>query len=241
MATATALSPKNLSVERLPLLAGISPTDFGTIIASAREKCFRRRQVIFWEGDPVEQAVMLLSGSVKITQLGFGGGEVILRICGPGDVVSGFQPSAHSNHVFTAQSVQPSAALVWQVATFWTLLEHFPVFRRNAVHAVEQRLQESEQRFREVSTERVCSRLSSKLIRLSNRLGRTSNGTSKISLSRVELAQLTGTTLFTISRLLCQWQTLGIVRVGREEVHVRDFDALMQLSRNGLESQSRTG
>jgi CRP-like cAMP-binding protein len=189
-----------LSVERLPLLAGISPTDFGTVIASAREKCFRRRQVIFWEGDPVEQAVMLLSGSVKI-----------------------------------------AAALVWQVATFWTLLEHFPVFRRNAVHALEQSLQELEQRFREVSTERVCSRLSSELIRLSNRLGRTSNGTSKISLSRVELAQLTGTTLFTISRLLCQWQTLGIVRVGREEVHVRDFDALMQLSRNGLESQSRTG
>ena len=232
MATATPLSQKNASVERLPLLEGISPTAFGTIIASAREKCFKRRQVIFLEGDPVEQVVMLLSGSVKIMQLGFCGGEVILRICGPGDVVSGFQPSVHSNHVFTAQVVQPSAALVWQVATFWNLLEQFPVFRRNAVHALEQRLEELEQRFREVSTEKVCSRLSSELIRLSKRLGGANNGMSKISLSRAELAQLTGTTLFTISRLLRQWQTLGIVRIGREEVHVRDFDALTLLSRN---------
>ena len=232
LATAPPLSPKIASVQRLPLLAGISPTDFGTILASSREKCFRRHQVIFLEGDPVEQVVMLLSGSVKITQLGFGGSEVILRICGPGDVVGGFQPSARSNHIFTAEAVQPSAALVWQVATFKNLLEHFPVFRRNAVHALEQRLHELEQRFREVSTQRVQSRLSSELIRLSNRLGRASNGTSKISLSHSELAQLTGTTLFTISRLLRQWQILGIVRVGREEVYVRDFDALTRLSRN---------
>lgn len=230
--TAPPLSERIVSVQRLPLLAGISQTELETIVASAREKSFTRREVILLEGDLVEQVVMLMSGSVKITQLCFGGDEVILRICGPGDMVSGFQAFAHSNHVFTAQAVQPSAALVWQVATFWNLLERFPVFRRNAVHALEQRLQELEERFREVSTERVCSRLSSELIRLSNRLGRASNGTSKISLSRAELAQLTGTTLFTISRLLRRWQALGIVRIGREEVHVRDFDALTRLSRN---------
>jgi len=88
-----------------------------------------------------------------------------------------------------------------------------------------------EQRFREVSTEKVGSRLSSELVRISDRLRRTpDNGHLEITLSRAELAQLTGTTLFTVSRLLCQWQTQGIVRVRRESVLVQDFAALAQIS-----------
>jgi len=99
------------------------------------------------------------------------------------------------------------------------------------VRALEERLLEMEQRFREVSTEKVGSRLSSELVRISDRLRRSpDNGHLEITLSRAELAQLTGTTLFTVSRLLCQWQTQGIVRVRRESVLVQDFAALAQIS-----------
>ena len=99
------------------------------------------------------------------------------------------------------------------------------------MRALEERLLEMEQRFREVSTEKVGSRLSSELVRISDRLRRTpDNGHLEITLSRAELAQLTGTTLFTVSRLLCQWQTQGIVRVRRESVLVQDFAALAQIS-----------
>jgi CRP-like cAMP-binding protein len=99
------------------------------------------------------------------------------------------------------------------------------------VQALEERLLEMEQRFREVSTEKVGSRLSSELVRISDRLRRgADNGRVEITLSRAELAQLTGTTLFTVSRLLCQWQTQGIVRVRRESVLVQDFAALAQIS-----------
>jgi CRP/FNR family transcriptional regulator, nitrogen oxide reductase regulator len=87
-----------------------------------------------------------------------------------------------------------------------------------------------EQRFRGVATEKVGSRLSSELIRLSDQIARSSTGDLEITLSRAELAQLTGTTLFTVSRLLCQWQTLGIVKIRREAVLVQDVDALSRLS-----------
>jgi hypothetical protein len=39
---------------------------------------------------------------------------------------------------------------------------------------------------------------------------------------REELAQLTGTTLFTVSRILSQWGKLGFVMPRREGVLVRD-------------------
>jgi predicted transcriptional regulator len=56
------------------------------------------------------------------------------------------------------------------------------------------------------------------------------NGHQEICLSRQELAQLTGTTLATVSRHLCRWQSLGIVSIGREMVQVRDLTALTEVS-----------
>lgn len=158
------------------------------------------------------------------------GNEVILRLHGVGEVVDAFCVCANRKHFSTARAVQSTTALVWDGATFEKLLEQFPALRRNTVRALEERLQEMEQRFREISTEEVSSRLSSELIRLTNRLGDAVKGYREIRLSRAELAQLTGTTLFTVSRLLCLWQKWGIVTIGREAVRVRDLAALTQLS-----------
>ena len=93
-----------------------------------------------------------------------------------------------------------------------------------------------DQRFREISTEKVAPRLSSQLVRLSSQVGKRVNGHVAISLSRAELAQLTGTTLFTVSRLLCQWETQGIVCNGRECVLLRDLTALEGLSQGESEA-----
>jgi len=216
METATSPCEKFAFVQKLTVFSDISPADCRTIISTAREKRFSRRGTIFFEGDPVGEVLLLLSGCVKITRLGFAGAEVILRLSGVGDIVSGFcWQGTNCGHCSTARAIRPSTALVWEAATFEKLLDRFPAFQRNTLRALEERLQELEQRFREVSTDKVGSRLGSELIRLSNRLGRAS-GNEEIGLSRSELAQLTGTTEFTVSRLLTRWQKLGIVSSRRE-------------------------
>jgi CRP/FNR family transcriptional regulator, nitrogen oxide reductase regulator len=225
------LSERIKSAKQFALFAEVAPAEFELIIGAAREKRFDRRETIFSEGDPVRHVTMVVSGIVKVTQMGLNGNEVILRLNAAGEIVGSYRVCVNCSHCATAQAVQPCVALVWDAAVFEKLLARIPTFRRNTVRALEERLLEMEQRFREVSTEKVGSRLSSELVRLSDRLRRcTENGLLEITLSRAELAQLTGTTLFTVSRLLCQWQTQGIVRVRRESVLVQDFAALAQIS-----------
>jgi len=226
------MKEKGSVVHGLPLFADVPPADCASIISAAREKSFARKQIIFAAGNPVRQVIMLVSGCTKVTQTGLNGNEVILRLNGAGEIVGSFRLCAQCYHCSTAQAVQSSKALVWDAVDFEKLLVRFPAFRRNTLRALEERLREMEERFREVSTEKVGSRLSSELIRLSDRLGRPVNGQQEITLSRAELAQMTGTTLFTVSRLLCQWQTLGIVTIRREGVLVRDLTALAQLSQS---------
>ena len=79
------------AVEAAPLFIGVSSEDFRRISAAARLKQFARGEMLYLEGNTVEQVFLLISGSVKITQLGPRGIEVILRLGSPGgifDVVS---------------------------------------------------------------------------------------------------------------------------------------------------------
>lgn len=231
----TSPSAQTLIIEGLRLFADVSPADCNTIISCAHEKRFCRRQTIFFIGDPIEHVFLLLSGCVKITQQNASGDEVILRLAGSGEVVGAIRLGSDRKYGSTAQVVQTCTALVWNTATFGKLLQHFAPFGRNMFYALEECLEEMEQRFREISTENVASRVSSELIRLSRHLTCDENGHLEICLTRTELAQLTGTTLSTMSRLLCRWQALGIVKLGREAVKVNDFAALVHSSTQDAE------
>jgi CRP-like cAMP-binding protein len=227
------VNQRAISVQRFALFSGIPLADCIKIISTAQEKHFSRRQTIFFEGDPIRHIVFLLSGCVKVTQFGPNGQEVILRLNGPGEMVGMIGLHAKGSHSSTARTVQMATALVWEATHFEAVSERYPLLRRNTARVLEQRLHELEQRFREVSTEKVSPRLSSQLLRLLPQVGKRVNDEVEIGLSREELAQLTGTTLFTVSRLLSQWELQGIVSNGREMVLVRNVQALTELAQGG--------
>jgi CRP-like cAMP-binding protein len=122
---------------------------------------------------------------------------------------------------------------VWEASVFESISDRIPSLRRNTARILGERLQEMEERFREISTQKVAPRLSHQLIRLLKQLGRGTDQSVEIGLSREELAQLTGTTLFTVSRLLSQWEKQGIVSSRREAVVVCNVQALAALSEEG--------
>ena len=220
-------------IQRIPIFANLSAADSNAILSAAHEKEFGRRQAIFVEGAPCRQVLLLLTGCVKTTQLGPTGCEVILRLNGPGELIGAVESYLGNNNLVTARTTQTTTALVWEASTFEAVSDRFPVLRRNTARLLGFRLQELEERFREISTQKVAPRLSQQLIRLSNQLRQHSQGVLEIGLSREELAQLTGTTLFTVSRLLCQWERQGIVSTRREAVVVRNLKALMEMSEAG--------
>jgi CRP-like cAMP-binding protein len=108
-------------------------------------------------------------------------------------------------------------------------LEQFPLIRRNIAAILSERLSELEERFREIATEKVGPRVAHELGRLFKKIGKPLDGGFEINLSREELAQMTGTTLFTVSRLLSAWEQQGFVCPRREAVLVRNVQGLLEL------------
>jgi len=227
-------SRKVMLVQCSPLFANIPTADCQEIVAAARESEFSRRVIIFLEGDPIRHLTLLTSGSAKVIKPGRNGLEVISRNAGPGDVIELTGLLAEDRHCSMAQARKGSTALIWEASAFRALENRFPALRHNMLKVVAQHLQELEDRYCEISTEKVATRLGHQMLRLFNQLGRpvNGNGTLRINLSREELAQLTGTTLYTVSRLLSKWKERGVLTAGRRCVYLHNIQGLREFAEN---------
>ena len=217
-------------VQFAPLFSGILPEDYRRISAVARVQEFRRRESLYLEGDAVEQVFLLISGFVKTTQLGPGGTEVTLRVGAPGDVLGAVNLFTSGRHTTTAQALRMGYAVVWESRVFKSLVESLPVVHLNMIRLAGEHLQELEQRFRELATERVAARVARQLVRLQEQIGRPVNDSVEIGLSGEDVAQMTGTTLFTISRLLGFWEARGLVNLRLNSVTICDVESLRKIS-----------
>ena len=204
------------------LCDGLSRDEVLKIAACARPKAFARDESLFMQGQPARCLVLIRTGSVKITQISSNGSEVILWMYGRGNVVGVLSDPNGDCHPSSARAMEPTTALVWDGSSLQSLMESCPRIRQNLSQVLMARLHELEERFREVATEKVPRRLALALIRLSKHVGKKVHEGVEVSLSREELAQMTGTTLFTISRILSQWSREDFVQSRRESVLLRD-------------------
>lgn len=205
-----------------PLFTGLPKHVCEQIAGRARPRSFARDEMLFMQGQPLRHVALIRTGSVKITQLATNGNEVVLWMYGAGNVVGALSEPTSHYYTCSSRTIEQSTALIWDYSELQNYMLEYPQIRKNAGLVLASRLNELEERFREVATERVAKRVASALLRLMKHIGREAHGGVEVSLSREELAQMTGTTLFTISRLLSKWGEMGFVSPKREAVIVRD-------------------
>jgi len=208
------------------LFTGLSQHDCEEIASCAQARTFRNNEILFMQGEPARNLALIRSGSVKLSRLGPNGNEVILAMAGQGDTIGVLADSLTRSHTCSARAMEQGSVLIWDFDKLQKFLEEFPQIRKNIGQILSNRLNELEERFREVATENVANRVALTLLRLAKQIGTPASGGIKVSLSREELGQMTGTTLFSISRLLSKWGDDGLVLPLREAVVVLDAKRL---------------
>jgi CRP-like cAMP-binding protein len=220
------------------LFHGLSLQERFEIADAAQEQRFSDQQIIFGEDDPVRYVFVMANGWVKVTQLSEAGKEVILRVDGPGALIDGLGTLIPVN-TSTARAIGACRVLAWGVGVFDVFTRRFPAIARNAIGIMAGRLKMLEERFCDVTTKRVSQRLARVLIRLAEQS--PAREPEPIGLSREELAQMTGTTLFTVSRVLRDWAEQDIVQVDRKAIVVEQLPRLIQLADDAFPSPTTVG
>lgn len=186
----------------------------------------------FFQGDPATTLFILIEGRVQVLQFTPEGRQVVMRMVLPGDMFGGVALLGDVAYPASAESKEESTALGWDGATLLTLIERFPRIAINALHILGNRLQEIQARFQELATIRVEQRIARALLRLTRQAGQKAGAGVLIDfpISREELAAMTGTTLFTVSRTLSQWEKEGIIESGRQRICIRQPHRLVTIA-----------
>ena len=215
------------------LFQGLAPGDLAAVADAARRREIRRDGYFFEQDEPASTLYVLCEGRVKLSQLTPEGNQVVLHVVGPGELFGAISVTSGVTYPDTAQAMEDSAALSWDSETLQRLMERMPRLAISALHAVTERTHELQNRYRELATERVERRVAHTLLRLAGQAGRSrpeGGVLIDMPLSRQDLAEMTGTTLYTVSRILSHWEQLGLVAGTREQVVILSSHRLVAIA-----------
>ena len=135
-------------------------------------------------------------------------------------------------HILSLSGGKDSTALAIQSAAFHNLLSERPHLSFGLMQLMTGYIQEMQERYRELATERVEQRVARALLRLAAQSGQKIDEQGGITLpfSRQDVAEMTGTTLYTVSRWLSQWEKQGIITTGRERVTIIEPHDLVRIA-----------
>jgi CRP-like cAMP-binding protein len=216
----------------VPLFEGVPDETLTRIVGLAHSKEIESGSFFFREGDPAESFFVLTNGRVKLTQLTPEGHQIALRLVGPGDAFGGVGAFGDPTYPVSAEAVERSTALAWTSGTMRQLLEMEPAMTVNALHFVARRLHDLQRLYRQAMTERVERRVARALLRLCHDAGRRVETGVEITfpISRQDIAEMTGTTLYTVSRLLSSWEERRILHSGRQRIVLTNPHALVAIA-----------
>jgi CRP/FNR family transcriptional regulator, nitrogen oxide reductase regulator len=180
------------------LFLDLNSSEQHEIARSARQLFYAAGEIIFLQNNPVRHVFVVASGAVKVTQVTEDGKEILLRVEHPGGLLDDVIASG-LRHPITARALQDCALLVWEAADFEVLTRHICPIQRNATAILRTRLKVLQERFCDVATRPVPQRLARLVIHLAEK---SPGEFAPVELSREELAQMAGTSLFTVSRFL---------------------------------------
>jgi len=175
------------------------------------------------EGDPASSVYLLVKGSVKLLQVTLEGQQVIHGYACAGEGFGLVAAFDGNNYPVSAQAVGDCLALSWDNLLLNRMMQESSRLAININRILVQKIQEYQNRIREFATQRVERRIARTLLRLAQQTGRKVKEGVLIDLplTRQDLAEMSGTTLFTVSRTLKAWEGKGLVLSKREQVIIR--------------------
>ncbi len=216
----------------MELFLELPPSDLEAVAALARVRRLPKHARIFNQGDPGARAYAVVEGGVRISQLGDDGAEVVLRFIGPGEMFGTVAVFTDRRYPADATTLAETLVASWSETELLDLIARSPRIAINVIRIIGARLQELQNRVLELSTQRVERRVAHAILRLAGQAGHHTVGGTAIAfpLRRQDVADISGTTLHTASRILTAWEKSGFLVSQNQRLTVRRPDEILRLS-----------
>jgi len=219
-------------IQALPIFSAMGDAELDDVIAHAKAQRIPRGTSVFQQGELANSFFVLLHGRLKVVKVTPHGQQVLIRFVNPGDIYGIAKALRREDYPATAIAVIDSITLVWPSEIWDDVMAAHPSLATNVMQMMGDRLQEAHTRLKELSTEEVEHRVAHTLLRLIAQSGRKTEEGMLIDfpITQQDLAQASGTTFHSVSRVLGAWENAGLVTVGRRKIVVRDVQGLTDVA-----------
>jgi CRP-like cAMP-binding protein len=220
-------------VHQSSLFKDIRPDVFAQVLDVSVPRSVEEDGFFFLQGDPATHAYVLVEGRVKMIQITPNGQQITMRIMTPGQTYGGIALlNPRAGYPATAQAVENSTALAWDTAHLRELVEKEPSISLNVMGLMHGYISELQERQKALVTDRVEQRIARNLLKLAAQSGKKIEEGVLIDLplTRQDIAEMSGTTLYTVSRTLNEWEREGLLEIGRERVVIREPHGLVSIA-----------
>jgi CRP-like cAMP-binding protein len=228
------MKPDPANLRRVSVLREATDEDLRLFVERGILRSIEDGEFFFFQGDPANYLYILITGRAKLMQSNQSGQQVNLRTINEWQMfgaLGAVRPNA--TYPATAQALEPSTALAIESSFLKEMMQTRPYLNVGLMQLMTGYIMEMQERYRELATERVERRIALTVLRLAAQVGRRleeDKPTVELPLSRQEIAEAAGTTLFTVSRVLAEWERRGLVETGRGRVVIRNPHGLVQIS-----------
>jgi len=225
------------AVERVPFLRALSARDRERLRPYAECRRVQQGQPVWTLDENTREYSFLVEGRVKLMRPCENGREVILDMCGPGDLLCASAVSSFAPYCCSCVALDDDVTVV-SIARrdLMLLLEQSASAPTAFVREVTARELRLGRRIEELASGQVDQRIGTLLLRLAEQLGKPGERDEiriPVHLSRQDLADLCGTTLESAIRTMTRFARENIVRTLPQGFVITDRSGLEQLVRGG--------
>ena len=183
------------------------------ILSAGQWQEVQRGGFYFREGEPSSTVYLLNSGRVKLFQVTAGGSETLVRFVSRGGIFGRSALSPFPKRYGFAQAFENSRAIVWTQETMIRLIREYPALSFKIIEDLNRSMKELRERYVFLSTQCVERRVAWTLLKLGQQTEPPTENILVIptGFKAKDLAEMAGTTIYTVSRVLSEWERKGVL------------------------------
>lgn len=213
----------------LSFMESLTDSDRQALLSAGRRREWEAGDLLMRDGDRADSAIVLLAGLAKIHKMTAEGQDVVLGLCGPGDLLGEISAVREAVRSASVTALEQINALVLPVPDLRGFLAQHPRAALALLDLALGRLYVADARRIEFSSSESLGRVASRLVELAERFGqRLDSGAIEVALpfAQDELASWSSSSRESTARALRTLRELGLIQTHRLHVTVLDLERL---------------
>ncbi len=233
-------SPQNLLCEQCPegsqhFFKQLAKEDLKFLNEQKKVKLLKKGDELFSEGQKPQGIFCLREGKFKIYKHCFDGREQVTRLVFPSEFMGLKALLGGNPYTVSAAALEDSVVCFIRKSDFFGMMLKYPEFTQSIIQAMSKLLEEAENRMISLSHKPVRQRLAETLLFLNRSLHPATPAYPRpyLNLTRMDLANIIGSTPETVIRLLSEFKESRMIEIRGRKIYVLDIPRLKLIANLG--------